>query len=313
MIDKTLHIIITSESGGGRTLLVRKKRFLNLTLFTVLLAVFLCAGTISGLHYRKNNHVLQENVTSLAQDLTTTTTKLNKELDAARAALAQSRRQQQDTVAQYEQQITALKQEKAQLFEGSITRLDERSKIIKTLMDQIGVKIEVEEDPGHSGGLYIDKEPEQLDKLIDTTDRYLELIKTIPLGRPIQTKISSKYGPRIDPLNGHKAFHSGIDFKGRTGDKIKATGDGVVKKSGYNKWLGKHVVLRHRKGYETLYAHMSKRLVKRGEKVTRGQTIGLVGNTGRSTGSHLHYEVHYRNKTVDPLKFMQVSQLLAHQ
>ena len=311
MNENTLHIIITSETGTGRTLLVKKKNIRNLIFSGVLLTVLLCTGTISGLHHWKDKRILQNEVASLNQTLQTDSIDLQRELAATKAELAKKRQEKLELVDRYENQVAKLKNERDELFEGSISRLDERSKIIKKLMDQIGVDIVVENDPDHSGGLYIDQDTALCDKLLCETDRYLPLIKKLPLGRPIGTKISSKYGPRSDPFNHKKAFHTGIDFKGKTGDKVQATGDGVVKRSSYNKGLGNNVVLRHGNGYETLYAHLSKRLVKRGEKVSRGQSIGLVGNTGRSTGSHLHYEVHYQDKTVDPMKFMQVAKLLA--
>jgi len=307
MSEKSLHIIITGESGSGRTLLVKKKSIRNLILSTLFITVLLCVGTITGLHHRKDNKVLQNQVAALTRTL-----KKEMKTVAVRDALIAETEQLKKALANTKAELAQNEREKLELFEGSISRLDERSKIIKTLMNQIGVKIEVENDPDHSGGLYIDPDSALCDKLICETDRYLSLIRQLPLGRPIGTKISSKYGRRSDPLNHKKAFHTGIDFKGNTGDKVQATGDAVVKRSSYNKGLGNHVVLGHGNGYDTLYAHLSKRLVKRGDKVVRGQSIGLVGNTGRSTGSHLHYEVHYQDKTVDPMKFMQVAKLLAH-
>ncbi len=310
MSDNTLHILITSESGIGRTLLMSKKKIRNLIVSGVLLALVLCMGTVSGFHHWKNNRLLKSEMAALSQTLQVNNT--NQELATTKAELAKKQQEQLALIDSYENQIAELKIERDELFEDSISRLDERSKIIKKLMDQIGVDIEVENDPDHSGGPYLDLDTALCDKLLCETDRYLHLIKNIPLGRPIDTKISSKYGRRSDPLNKQKAFHTGIDFKGDTGDKIQATGDGVVKKSLYNKGWGNYVVLTHSNGYETLYAHLSKRLVKRGEKVTRGESIGLVGNTGRSTGSHLHYEVHFHDKTVNPMKFMQVAKLLAN-
>ncbi len=321
MDESMLHIIITGESGNGRTLMMKKKHLRNLILSAILIAVVLFIGTITGLHHRKNNMVLQEKVATLTRTLHDKTIgkqeQLVAQVDQLTKALAQARKEltenQQEKFAlidRYETQVSQLEQERAELFEGSISRLDERSKIIKTMMDKIGVKIDVQDDPGHSGGLYIDPNTRLSDKLIDKTDHYLSLIQQLPLGRPINTKISSRYGRRIDPLNSRKAFHAGIDFKGRTGDKVRATGNAVVRQSFYSKGLGNHIVLNHGNGYETVYAHLSKRLVKSGDKVVRGQVIGLVGNTGRSTGSHLHYEVHFHKKTVDPMKFMQVAKLL---
>lgn len=315
MDESTLHIIITGESGAGRTLLVKKKYLRNLCISAVLITILLCVGTITGLHHRKSRLVLQKQVATLTQTLNGGEVGLPEQLAAEisqlKKSLAENRLQKLEIIDRYEAQVSELRQEQAELVEGTISRLDERSKIIKTVMDQIGVKIEVEEDPDHSGGPYIDPDSKQCDKLLGNADRYLALIKKLPLGRPIGTKISSKYGRRFDPLNKKKAFHTGVDFKGRTGDKVKATGNAVVKKATYNKGLGNHVVLKHGNGYETLYAHLSKLFVKRGQKVTRGDVIGLVGNTGRSTGSHLHYEVHFRKKTVDPMKFMQVAKLLS--
>jgi len=322
MNESTLHIIITGESGNGRTLMMKKKHLRTLTLLTLLTAVLLFVGTITGLHNRKSNIVLQKKVASLSQTLQDKTVgkqkrlvaqvgQLKQSLAQAQKALAENRREKLALIDRYETQLSQLEQERTELFEGSISRLDERSKIIKTMMEKIGVNIEVQDDPGHSGGLYIDPDARLSDRLLDKTDQYLSLIQQLPLGRPINTKISSRYGRRIDPLNSKKAFHAGIDFKGRTGDKVRATGNAVVRLSSYSKGLGNHIILNHGNGYETLYAHLSKRLVKSGDKVVRGQNIGLVGNTGRSTGSHLHYEVHFRTKTVNPMKFMQVAKLLS--
>lgn len=318
MDENTLHIIVTGETGKARTLMIKKKRLRNLVFTIGLATLLLFIGTITGLHQRKTNIGLQKQVASLLsrttgkhETLLTRVEHLESALTAAKKELAESRQEKRTLVKRYEDQVSRLKQEQNKLFEGSISRLDERSKIIKTMMDKIGVKIKLKDDPGHSGGLYIDPDTEVGDRLIDKTDQYLSLIQQLPLGRPIQTRISSGYGPRIDPLNSKKAFHAGIDFKGRTGDKVRATGDAVVRVSTYGKGLGNHIILNHGNDYETLYAHLSKRLVKSGEKVNRGQVIGLVGNTGRSTGSHLHYEVHFRSKAVDPMKFMQVAKLLS--
>jgi len=270
----------------------------------------LCIGTISGLHQRKNSLILQKKVALLSQRLSQETGSLKQSLALTEKQLQAEKEEKSTVIARYKNQVAQLKQKQAELFAGSINRLDERSKIIKTMMDHIGVKIEVEEDPGHSGGIYIDPKIHLSDTLINKTDQYLSLSQQLPLGRPIQSKITSKYGRRIDPLNHKKAFHAGIDFRGRVGDKVRVTGDGVVRLSCYGKGFGNHIIVRHSNGYETLYAHLSKRLVKRGDKVSRGEVIGLVGNTGRSTGSHLHYEVHLDKKTVNPMKFLQVARLI---
>ena len=127
--------------------------------------------------------------------------------------------------------------------------------------------------------------------------------------KPIATEISSEFGHRTDPFNRKKAFHSGLDFRGNTGDPVQATGSGRVKESGYASDYGEFIRVSHGNGFETLFAHLSKRLVKRGDRIVQGQKVGLVGSTGRSTGSHLHYEIHHQGKPVDPMRYVRVADL----
>ena len=115
----------------------------------------------------------------------------------------------------------------------------------------------------------------------------------------------SGFGRRRHPIHKVMRMHSGIDFPAKSGTAIQATGAGVVikaikKKSGY----GIHVVIDHGYGYTTLYGHMSQINVKKGQKVTKGQIIGQVGNTGTSTGEHLHYEVRFNNRPINPIDFI---------
>jgi murein DD-endopeptidase MepM/ murein hydrolase activator NlpD len=114
-------------------------------------------------------------------------------------------------------------------------------------------------------------------------------------------RIASGFGMRIHPIYKITKMHTGLDFTADVGTEIYATGDGVIeavdsKLAGY----GRHVIIRHGYGFQTLYAHMSRVNVKPGEKVKRGQIIGYVGNTGASTGPHLHYEVIRNGEKVDP-------------
>ena len=297
MREDKLHIIITGESGRGRTFLIRKGLLRQGAAWTLVAILLLCATTITGCYHWRQNSGLRQQIARLEQ---------------AKAELSRMRLQRLQVIDRYETRIAELQQQKARLFAASINRLDKRNKILKTLMDQIGIKIKVDEDPGHSGGLYIDPNIKAGNELIDTTNRYLSLLQKLPLGRPMSSSITSRYGRRKDPINHCRAFHAGIDFKGRRGDKVHATGSGVVRRSSFNHGgFGNCIVIRHTNGYETLYAHLSKRLVKIGDRVTRGQVIGLVGNTGRSTGSHLHYEVHYHKKTIDPMKFLRIAKLLS--
>ena len=135
-----------------------------------------------------------------------------------------------------------------------------------------------------------------------------KMLASIPAIQPLSNKdlkrIASGFGYRIHPIYKTFRMHTGIDFSAPVGTPLYATGDGVVehlksRMTGY----GKLVIINHGYGYESLYGHMSKIIVKAGEKVKRGQVIGYVGNTGRSTGPHCHYEVRKNGKPVNPAHF----------
>lgn len=146
---------------------------------------------------------------------------------------------------------------------------------------------------------------EKIERLSRTRNNKLA---TIPAIQPIHNhnliRTSSGFGMRIHPVYKVMKMHTGIDFTAKVGTKIYVTGDGIVKsvensRMGY----GKHVVVQHGFGYETLYAHMSTTAVRVGQKVKRGELLGQVGNTGTSTGAHLHYEVIKDGKKINPANF----------
>lgn len=145
-------------------------------------------------------------------------------------------------------------------------------------------------------------------------DEIVEMVKTreirienIPAIQPVLnrdlTRVASGYGWRNDPVYHTPRFHAGMDFTAPTGTDVYATGNAVVEFVGWKQGYGNCVILDHGFNYQTLYAHLSKALVRKKQKVKRGDVIALVGNTGKSTGSHLHYEVHYKNKPIDPRNF----------
>lgn len=124
---------------------------------------------------------------------------------------------------------------------------------------------------------------------------------------PVQSKarrLTSRYGYRKDPFTRAVRHHDGLDIAAPYGTSVFATGRGVVEYSGYERWLGHVVRVNHGDGYTTVYAHLSKRTVETGDEVNRGDEIGKLGSTGRSTGPHLHYEVRIDGKTTDPEKYL---------
>ena len=145
-------------------------------------------------------------------------------------------------------------------------------------------------------------------------DEVVEMAKTqkirmenIPAIQPVMNKdlkrVASGYGMRVDPVYHVRKFHRGMDFSAPIGTEVFATGNAKVVFSGWKRGYGNTVILDHGFGYQTLYAHLYKSLVRKGQKVRRSDIIALVGNSGKSTGPHLHYEVRLHDKHVDPRNY----------
>ena len=137
-----------------------------------------------------------------------------------------------------------------------------------------------------------------------------KMLASIPAIQPISNKdlkrMASGYGMRIDPIYKTKKFHHGMDFSAPIGTPIYATGDGTIekiKKSRSKKDYGNYILINHGYDYQSFYAHLDKVIVSKGKKVKRGDLIGYVGNTGKSTAPHLHYEVRYKKKKINPVNF----------
>ena len=150
-----------------------------------------------------------------------------------------------------------------------------------------------------------DKSYEQLNEFIKNKEQLLASTPAIqPVSNSDLKRVASGYGYRIDPIYKTPRFHAGLDFTAPQGTPIYATANGVAKIAGNSgNGYGNHVVISHGYGYETLYGHMYKVKVKVGERVSRGEIIGYVGSTGKSTGPHCHYEVHKNKQRIDPVYF----------
>lgn len=160
--------------------------------------------------------------------------------------------------------------------------------------------------------VFSDKMSDRASKLLKDLDR-VNLVKLaarkVPLAHPVagSYRYTSSFGWRSDPKTGGRRMHNGADMAGPLGTPIVATADGVVTFAGRQSGFGKLVKIRHSQGFETLFAHLNKIRVKSGQKVSRGDRIGDMGNTGRSTGVHLHYEIRIGGKPVNPRTYMKAA------
>lgn len=142
------------------------------------------------------------------------------------------------------------------------------------------------------------------DTIVDKAKNKQEMLQHIPGIQPLKTyKYVSGFGTRMHPIYKTLRTHTGIDLVAPTGTKIYATGDGVVTSAKFERGYGKAIVINHGYQYQSMYAHCSEILVHQGQKVKRGEVIGLVGNTGVSTGSHLHYEIIKGGQKVNPINY----------
>jgi murein DD-endopeptidase MepM/ murein hydrolase activator NlpD len=158
---------------------------------------------------------------------------------------------------------------------------------------------------------------ERLNALLDDREGKLEMLEeqllnrrliheTLPSGRPVQKGwISSHFGKRTDPFSGKKSYHRGMDFAGKQGTEVYAVAGGVVERAKKVSGYGNVVEIRHPDGYTTLYGHNQENLVEEGDVVSKGQLIALLGNTGRSSGPHVHFEVHKDGKILDPRRYIR--------
>jgi len=146
---------------------------------------------------------------------------------------------------------------------------------------------------------------ESYSEVISVLEKEKKIRDGTPSIRPLTGGfLTSRFGRRMDPFLGEVVEHSGLDYRARMGSPVMSSAEGVVSMARRNGGFGLMIEVTHENGFATRYAHLSKILVTRGQKVKRGEVIGLVGNTGHSTGSHLHYEVLFRKVHRDPLQYV---------
>jgi murein DD-endopeptidase MepM/ murein hydrolase activator NlpD len=167
-------------------------------------------------------------------------------------------------------------------------------------------------DTSYAGSVDLQQLMEELRKTVERVDEikdYLRIQKDLylatPKGFPVEGNVSSPFGMRENPFNGNRGFHSGLDISASPGTPIRTTADGIISHAGWTPHSGYLVVVEHGCGFSTIYAHNKKNAVKVGQKVKRGDVIGYVGSSGKSTGPHVHYEIWEKGKNVNPKKYLQ--------
>ncbi|HFC97218.1 MAG TPA: hypothetical protein ENJ40_02005 [Thermosulfurimonas dismutans] len=240
------------------------------------------------------------------------------------ARLQQNLRDLQRENQTLRRRVALLEKEKQELLAGAVGELRARSRVIEELVSNLGLKRYVpRRKKTYRGGPYrapssaeggpylplkgVSLSPAEYQDLLSTVDAYLRVLSRVPIGSPCRgCYLSSGFGRRKDPFTGKPAFHTGVDLVGYSGTPIRSTADGKVIYAGWHGGYGRVVVIRHGYGYSTLYGHLKKIVVRAGQRVKRGQVIGYLGNTGRSTGPHLHYEVRRYGRYLNPYRFIRV-------
>lgn len=152
---------------------------------------------------------------------------------------------------------------------------------------------------------YMNKSYNEITGMVKNKEKLLLAIPAIqPVSNKDLNRVASGFGYRIDPVYKVRKFHAGLDFTAPQGTPIYATADGRIKMAGFdNSGFGNHVIINHGYGYETVYGHMVRVKARSGNTIKRGEVIGYVGSTGKSTGPHCHYEVHRNGQPVDPIYY----------
>ncbi|HLT90650.1 MAG TPA: M23 family metallopeptidase [Woeseiaceae bacterium] len=281
-----------------------------LGLAALVVGTFCCAAFAGGYWYSARN----ASGLSLGE-----AQKLADELAAQRAALAETRRSAEDTLDALAIRIGQMN--------ARIIRLDALGRRLTEMAGLDDGEFDFGSDPALGGP----EEPTlsaavpaevlgamvSLEQQLDSREAQLNVLESVlmnqnlvdrvyPAGRPVKAGwMSSYFGRRTDPFTGKPAHHKGVDFAGKPGTEVVAVADGIVTWSAQRYGYGQMVEINHGNGYSTRYAHNAQNLVQVGDEVKKGQTVALMGDTGRATGPNLHFEVLHEGRQVNPVDFIR--------
>lgn len=216
------------------------------------------------------------------------------------------------------QSLRSIETEQLQKLDTLADNAEAEADVITGALKSAGFTVEDEEqETSDVGGPLVpidnatmfDSKVKDLDETLGKLDALKKEARRLPLANPAPGRtVTSNFGVRRDPFIGSPALHAGMDFRAPTGAPILSPGAGKVVKAGWSGGYGNLVEIEHDKGFSTRFGHMSKILVKEGDRVLPGDVIGQVGSTGRSTGPHIHYEIRRDGKATDPLRFIKAGQ-----
>ncbi|NBX03126.1 MAG: M23 family metallopeptidase [Alphaproteobacteria bacterium] len=231
-------------------------------------------------------------------------------------------------IAKLEQQVTALKTSNEAIIQHVKEKTANNIDILESIISKTGLDEEelkkvaskTDKPKRAEGGPFIpadmsalpQKDAEQMLSSLDELESLRQIVSKLPLAKPVlNAEPQSPFGHRVDPFTRKLAFHSGLDLSGPAGSKIRATAAGKVIAAERDGAYGNKIDIDHGMGIVTRYGHLSRILVTAGDQVAIGQTIGIQGSTGRSTGAHLHYEVRYKDQPINPKNFLNARRYVA--
>jgi len=299
---KYLSVVLIPHSSGNVKVLRFNAFYIKLAAFFIMLAAVFVFGSIYISNMKKENEALKRDI----NELYVTTTEQGKlieskteEINKLKEESAAFRENVNDKIEEFTDKFNKITDE----------YLEERSKTVS----RSGVRNEAD----FASDLYqLKKSLDNLSELysrsrllnadLETAEAKISaFMETIPTLWPVRGRITDEYGYRTDPINGRRKFHTGLDIAADRGTSIKAAAGGKVIMAERTYATGLTVKIDHGRGIVTLYGHVSKLLVKPGQTVEKGDVIARVGSTGRSTGPHLHFEIHIYGSTVNPLEYLE--------
>ena len=301
------HIAITvSDTYGSRYYSIRRSLKRDLALAAFGIAAFLITSIVFNFNQYHSNQELNRNNIALDKDLI--------RYDSENSNLNQIIAKKSQLIENISEKLVEIEKRSGADSADQELSLEERIALVAQFyhnkeaeFSEIGSRVEQIE--GLIGLDNPDAEQNDLVTRVElaslTASHEKILHDSIPNGFPtISDVITSKFGSRVHPVTKLKSFHKGVDLRAKTGDKVFATADGIVKDVSYSELSGNRVVIQHNFGFESRYSHLDSATVEPGDIVHKGDLVAHSGNTGRSDAPHLHYEIRYLGKSIDPHQFL---------